>query len=278
VVSAFFVITQDFHIFPGLYRSMLLNYRNTPPRGIEVFTAVAKDGHAVEVWRLRAEGAPKRAALLFHGNAEHLTRFVQVQRWLASLGITTYSVEYRGYGGRASGWPSENGFYLDADAAAELLQKEEAIDPKEMIIFGSSIGTGTAAYAAQKYNAGTLVLLSPYSSLTELVQEVPFFGGLARFVKYRFPTGEYLKNLDDTCVVAAHGKKDSTIPFHHSERLKESYGGNSTFTLIESEEAGHNDLLVQTLDRIAREMEACAGSQNSSSSCSPDGRRLIRQP
>ena len=258
VVSTFFVVTQDFHIFPGLYSSLFFGYTSTPPKGVEALTTTAADGQRVNIWRMRVNRESQKAvALLFHGNAEHLDHFVQVQQWLKSIGITSYSVEYRGYNGRNSGWPSEDGFYSDAEAALKLLQHEESIDSHDVIILGSSIGTGTAAFIAQKYNTGTLVLLSPYSSLRDVVAETPFLGYLASFLKYNFPCSDYIRNLTHTCVVAAHGKIDSTIPFEHSERLRSIYHGDATFTLIESEDAGHNDLLAHAHEEISRAIQTC---------------------
>lgn len=258
LVSAFFVITQDFHIFPGLYSSLIFGRTSTPSQEIEALTTRADDGQSVSVWRMQAKtGDPRVVALIFHGNAEYLDSFVTVQSWLRSLNITSYSVEYRGYNGRDSGWPSENGFYLDGEAALKLLLQTEAIEPQQVLVLGSSIGTGPAAYIAQKYQTGTLVLLSPYSTLVELVAENPLLGYLTPFLKYRFPNSEYIRNLNKTCVVVAHGEKDFTIPLQHSVQLKNLYRGSSTFTLLTSASAGHNGLLAQVHAQLALAIQAC---------------------
>ena len=258
LISAFFVAAQDFLIFPGLYSSYLFGRTNQAPSDVEPLTTTSEDGHTVPVWRMRAAENPRKAvALLFHGNAEHLQSFVHMQRWLRSLGITSYAAEYRGYNGRESGWPSESGFYLDGDAAFQLLQREEGVSPSQVLVLGSSIGTGTAAHVAQKHQVGTLVLLSPYSSLTELASELPLFGLLTPFLRYHFPTNDYVSRLTDTCVVLAHGKRDGTIPFHHSEQLKTAYRGTNRFTLIASDDAGHNDLMLRASREVATGVEAC---------------------
>ena len=258
VVSLFFVVTQDFHIFPGLYPSIIFGYTSTAPTGVEVLTAVAADGSVVNIWRVRALKTSQRAvALLFHGNAEHLERFERVQNWLSTLGISSYSVEYRGFNGRHSGWPSEKGFYLDAEAALEFLVRQERVESDKIIVFGSSIGTGIATHVAQKFTPGTLVLLSPYTSLTDLIKEMPLFGYLAPFVKYRFPNDENISLLTSTCVVAAHGVLDTTIPLYHSERLKARYRGTKAFRVIVSPNAGHNDLMAHTHKEIAEAIDAC---------------------
>lgn len=257
VISAFFVLTQDFLIFPGLFSSQILGSVSVAPKDIEVLRVQSSDTHEVVVWKLRGSEKPRTVAILFHGNAEHLHRFVQVQRWLLSLGIASYSVEYRGYSGRGSGWPSEMGLYADSEAVFRLVEKEEQIAPKDVVVLGSSIGTGVAAYLAQKANVGTLVLLSPYTSLKNVAAETPLFGLLTPFMKYEFPSSEYIARLTDTCVIAAHGARDSTISHRHSADLQQRYRGSRSFNLILEEEAGHNNILKFARNRIEKQLSKC---------------------
>lgn len=254
----FFVISQDLQIFPGLCPSYLFDVKPQPPLDVEPLSATAQDGQVVPIWRMKAaRDQPRAVALVFHGNAENLGNFVEVQRWLRSQGITSYAVEYRGFNGRSSGWPSEQGFYLDAQAAMGIVKDTENVDRSQILILGSSIGTGTATYIAQREKVGTLVLLAPYVSITELVSEMPILGYLTPFLKYHFPTASYLEQLENTCVVAAHGKADATIPFHHTERLKERYRGDSEFIIISSEAAGHNNLLTILQHQVAAAIGDC---------------------
>lgn len=258
------MLTQDFQIFPGLVSSKLLNERvGAPPAGVEELAAKAADGTLVKIWKLSAQADPARAsALLFHGNGENVATFVAVQNWLSILGLTSYSVEYRGYDGSDSGWPTEEGFYSDAEAALALMQQREQVAPGKIVVIGSSIGSGIASYIAQKHNVGTLVLLSPYTSLPAVAAELPVFGFLAPFLKFKFATEDRVPQLTSTCLVLAHGKKDYTIPFSHSQRLKELYRGTSAMHFIESAEAGHNDLIRNTHEQIAASIDQCLAAQS----------------
>ncbi len=257
IVSLLFVLTQELQIFPGLLYSLTLQGEALPPDGVEALTAISKDGSPVTVWRMRGVGSTKRVALIFHGNADRLHSFVRVQRWLAESAITSYSVEYRGYRGLDSGWPSERGLYEDGEAAFELMRREEGIASDEAIVLGSSIGTGIASHVAATFHPKALVLLSPYTSLKELVREMPFFGYLSPFLWYRFPTLDNIGALRKSCVIAAHGHRDTVIPFQHSVRLRGAYQGASTFTLLESADAGHNDILMYTRDQIPTALSEC---------------------
>lgn len=257
LVSLFFIATQDFHIFPGLYSGLFASKSINPPSEVEAFKISSADGHSVPVWRVKGSPGPRsKVALLFHGNAETLQSFSHVQTWLKSLGVTSYALEYRGYSG-TSGWPSELGFRLDGEAAFEFLLREEKLKPDEILVLGSSIGTGPAAYVAQKYSAGALVLLAPYTSLTDLIKEMPLLGLLAPFMWYQFPTKQYISELSNTCLVLTHGKNDSTIPFHHSEQLKKLYNGTGSITFVASETAGHNNLLYWTRKELGKAINNC---------------------
>ena len=257
IVSLLFVLTQELQIFPGLLYSLTLQGEALPPDGVDALTAISKDGSPVTVWRMRGVGSTKRVALIFHGNADRIHSFVRVQRWLAESAITSYSVEYRGYRGLDSGWPSERGLYEDGEAAFELMRREEGIASDEAIVLGSSIGTGIASHVAATFHPKALVLLSPYTSLKELVREMPFFGYLSPFLWYRFPTLDNIGALRKSCVIAAHGHRDTVIPFQHSVRLRGAYQGASTFTLLESADAGHNDILMYTRDQIPTALSEC---------------------
>ena len=247
------VLTQDLHIFPLLATGR----ESAPPADIEALSVRSADGSAVLVWRLRAQAPKPHAALLLHGNATTVAGILHLQRWLAGKGITTYSMEYRGYNGLGSGWPSELGLYEDAQATFETMLREEGIEAPDALVLGTSIGSGIASHIAARYQPGVLVLISPYTSLPDVARERSFFGFFTPFLWYRFPSRENVERLSRTCVVAAHGRKDSVIPFHHSEVLRDAYTGTKTFTLLESPDAGHNSIFSAVEGQLAEAIEGC---------------------
>jgi alpha-beta hydrolase superfamily lysophospholipase len=255
-LALFLVATQDFQIFPGALFA-IMGVKNTAPKDVEEYRAVTKDGEKILVWRLAPPTrVRKEVVLLFHGNAESLTTFVKIQRWFAAHGFTSYAFEYRGYSG-SSGFPSENGLYRDGEAAMDLLLTHESLSPDDVVIFGNSVGTGPAAHVAQVYNVNSLVLIAPYVDLKSVVQEMPFMGYFAPFLWYRFPTSDYIKKLRDTCVISAHGKMDTTIPYNHSEKLQSLYVGNSSFKVVLSDNAGHYDIFGKTHKQVINELDRC---------------------
>lgn len=255
-VASFFVFTQDIQIFPGIVPGYLFS-QGTAPSGTTEFKLTTSDGEHILVWKSDSN-LPRRkeVILFFHGNAESLSSSKHLQRWLASQGYTNYALEYRGYSG-TTGFPSESGIYRDGEAAIEFLLSKEGVSGNDIILMGNSIGTGPASFIANRYKVRSLVLLAPYSSLKALVEEIPFIGYLSPLLKYQFPTEEFIAGLKETCVVVAHGKKDGTIPYAHSVRLRSAYQGSGTFTLLLSEKAGHNDILQSVRGDLLKAVQRC---------------------
>ncbi len=260
VVSTFFVLTQDFQVFPGALNSLfshLFGRTYDMPSYVTPSTVTTSDGEVLPIWRVAGkEPVRKEVALIFHGNAETVANTVGIQRWLSSIGITSYAIEFRGYG-ESTGFPSEKGLQRDGEAAIDFLQKNEQISPEKVIVFGNSIGTGPASYIAAKFQVGTLVLIAPFTSVPDIARSLPLLGFLAPFVWTDFPNREYVGNLTNTCVVAAHGKRDHVIPYTHSEELKAAYKGSRTYTLLTSDDADHNNIFGKTYQDVARELLAC---------------------
>ena len=50
----------------------------------------------------------------------------------------------------------------------EYLSNEAYVDENQIYIYGYSIGTGVSTYIASKYDVKGLILIAPYSSITDL--------------------------------------------------------------------------------------------------------------
>jgi len=227
----FLVITQDIHIFPGAFfsKAQFLSQRNKAvPRQVESLFIKAADGAELEVWRYapdRRTGLSGYAAVVFHGNGGAVEDFVFVQMWLAELGIPSYGFDYRGFG-RSSGWPSERGINRDGDAVWEYAVRRENSEPSRMILVGISIGSAPAARIAALHQPRLLLLCSAFTDLKSAARAQPVIGLLAPLVWHRFPTLEYVRRLETTDLLLAHGLRDNIVPADHSIRRERAYRGS----------------------------------------------------
>ena len=271
IVVAVIVLTQDIQIFPGAAEGLLLSTKRDPatvPPGAESRFVKTSDGENLEVWYLPAKvrnvlasDGKELAAIVFHGNAGTVESFYSYQQWFQALGISSFGFDYRGYG-KSSGWPSEEGLYRDGEAVWQFAQQKTGLGPEKFVFLGISIGTGLAARAARDHPPAALLLLAAYTSMPDVVRSKPYIRFLAPLLWYHLPTAEYLKELRATCVVAAHGKRDDTIPFSHLAGIKAASSDSSRFAEIVSDRAGHNDLFYLEKPRLERELGLCLAGKS----------------
>lgn len=159
--------------------------------------------------------------LFFHGNAATRAFKVRIQHYTAfssRLNANVLAVDYRGFAD-SSGSPSEEGLVRDARAAYEWLINSGA-KGEDIIIMGHSLGTGVGARLAAQLSKEELayrgiVLLSPFSSMTELVKTYSVLGALPlvkplTMIPYAFSKSPFL-SLTTEYILSQWG--DSR--FHH---------------------------------------------------------------
>ena len=99
----------------------------------------------------------------------------------------------------------------------DFLVEKLGFDPRNIIVFGRSIGTGPATYlASQRPNCKLLLLFSPFMSLRSAVKDMASVFSI--FVRERFPN---LARIEDVkCpLLIIHGEKDKVISVKHSQEL-----------------------------------------------------------
>jgi pimeloyl-ACP methyl ester carboxylesterase len=222
-----------------------------PPSSVETWTLSAADGeavHAVGVW---SGGGSGRVLVHFHNNRETAVDPIWLARELAGRGLDVVLVEYRGYGLSSAGAaPTEQGLYLDAEAALDELARR-GYGPERVVLWGTSLGSGVAAEMARRHRGAALVLVSPYTSIADLVREHAHFTPPAILLPDRFDTEAKASDIHVPTLII-HGDADQIVPFRMGERLASSISGA---TLVRVQSGTHGDLFAHAearlLDRIA---------------------------
>ncbi len=172
-----------------------------------------------------------RGVVLFcHGNASNISHHLDSLLIFNRLGLSTFIFDYRGYG-KSSGRPSEQGTYLDAEAAWDHLVKTRKIPPSDIIIIGRSLGGPIAAWLAQDHHPQMLVVESSFTSMLDIARyRVPCTP--ASVIKdYKYDTRGYLANVKCP-VLVIHSRDDEVIPFHHGQQLYKAVKGPKEFVEI----------------------------------------------
>ena len=85
---------------------------------------------------------------------------------------------------------------------------------------GRSLGSGPATYLASKYNICLLVLISPFTSVKDVVRDsFGYFGSI--MMKDQFNNLKRIKRVKSQ-VLIIHGNNDETIKPQHSKTLQEN--------------------------------------------------------
>jgi uncharacterized protein len=209
IAGILLVDSQDFQIFAELQDSVLPGYdpgHDPLPQGVERITLTTPDREELEAWRYpaRTEALDGAVGLIFHGNGGTLRTFFEYQQWLAENGITSYGVDYRGYG-RSTGWPSESGVYTDVTTLWEYAFKRENVPASRFVLVGISLGSAPASYLAASYSVGA------FTSIPDVVGEHPVYFPLWPFIWHEFPTRQHVEESKANCAVFAHGEADTII-------------------------------------------------------------------
>jgi uncharacterized protein len=203
-----------------------------PPPAFRFVETETSDGLKLRAaYRAASEGKP--TLLFFHGNGDSLEGANAATRMLSDAGYGALLVEYRGYAGNP-GKPSEPGFYLDGEAAIAWL-KGQGISPKDIIIMGNSIGSGTATEMAVRHRPKALVLVSGFASLPFVVSDIYPFLPANWLLKDRFDNSAKLGRVESP-VLLVHGDRDTLVTPINAQRLKEA---NAKATLIMVPGKGH---------------------------------------
>ena len=181
----------------------------------ETVTYETADGISITGgYRPAAEGFP--TLVFFHGNAADWQSGAAALRGLAERGYGAFAASYRGYQGNA-GKPGEVGLYRDGEAAmAWLAARGVAAD--EVVLVGNSLGSGVASELAVRHPVRGLALISPFSSMSDIVAERVWWMPTGLLLRHRFENAEKLKGFEQPLILI-HGDGDQVIPSIHSEHL-----------------------------------------------------------
>ena len=207
------------------------------------------DGTCVHGWWLPCRDA-KSALLYLHGNAGNLSwRGNSIVKLRDRLGVSVLIVDYPGYG-KSQGRPSEQGCYHAADAAYAWLVDEQKLAPKNLLIYGGSLGGGVAVDLASRHDHRALVLVKTFTSAPDVGGQLFPWLPVRWIMRNRFPSVEKIERCRRP-VFITHGDADEMVPFTLGKKLFEAAHEPKQFQLMPG--ARHNDPLP---DDVFTELKA----------------------
>ncbi len=182
------------------------------------------------------------ATLLFlHGNAGNISHRLDSIRQFHDLGLSVFILDYRGYG-ESEGTPSETGTYDDATTAWNYLVEQRRIAPRNIVLFGRSLGATIAAELAARTRPGALIMESAFTSVPDMAATIYPWLPVRLLSRYRYDARRQLDRISCPLLIV-HSRDDEIIPFTHGQRLFEHAREPKQFLELRG---GHNDGFLVT--------------------------------
>ena len=185
---------------------------------------------------LPADSARKGVVLYFHGNRENINHYAAYAINFTKHDYGVWMVDYPGYG-KTTGKFTEENVYMQAREIYKLANTKFGAD--SIIVYGKSLGSGIAAWLASRKTCKRLILETPYYSIPDLFSHYAPIYPVESLSKFKFPTGEYLKDVK-VPVTIFHGTDDWIIPYSHAAKLKQVLKPGDEFITIDK--GSHNNL------------------------------------
>jgi hypothetical protein len=232
-----------------IFQARLVWYPGPPPTDTpadlglaydELFP-VTRDGVRLHAWLVhpleREDGAPARGAVLFsHGNAGNLGGGrLGSARALAEAGWATLLYDYRGYG-KSAGTPSEEGTYLDAEAAWQALV-DAGFAPTRIVSYGESLGAAVALELALRRPVAGVVLESAFTSIPAIGARYYPWLPVRLLARIHYDNLAKIGRLE-VPVLVIHSPGDEIVPFEHGRELFEAARSRKAFLETDGR---HND-------------------------------------
>lgn len=256
ILAAILMVTfQSYLILPSLMAGRI---ETTPPPEVSQQFLATPDGESLNLWR--KEGDPEGtyygwAVVAFHGNGDTTSSSIHYVLPFTEMGFTGFVSDYRGTG-TSSGWPTEDTLLADAELILQHVF-QEGYSAERTIVLGNSFGTGLASYVASRFGLPVIMLVSPYLSIPEVLEDRGPLWVLHPFLRFTLPTAEWLADYSGRCVIAAYGGQDTVIRPRHSVELGKRFHGSARFIPLYDPRAHHGNIFGKCLADMKHELIRC---------------------
>jgi uncharacterized protein len=179
----------------------------------------------------------ERVIVYYHGNAGSACDRSYIKSIFEKPNNSLIFVEYAGYSNDKENKPSKKLILNDVRNINNFL---ELHPHKELIVYGQSIGSGPASYHTSLGEVKHLILVTPFSKMTDLAQSKYRIYPAGLIVTENYDNIKYLRGFNGSALII-HGDSDRIIPSRFSKELFDSLTtSKKEYVLIQGR--GHNDI------------------------------------
>ena len=252
-ISIYVLLALMLYLFQG--RMVFLS--NLPDRALiaspgdigldyENVSLTTSDNERLHGWYVPAAN-PRGVLLFFHGNAGNISHRLESIEIFHELGMDTLIIDYRGYG-QSTGKASEQGTYLDAQAAWDYLVNSRGIPADRIIVFGRSLGGAIGAWLGAQNTPAAVVIESSFSSGVDMAHRLYPFLPARLITRLRYPVVDYAGRLNCP-VLVIHSRQDEIIPFAMGQAIYAAVKQHKKFLELRGDH--NNGFLISQGDYVA---------------------------
>jgi len=244
------------YIFFGFFlfifqRRILFNVSGVPQeptyyglKNIEIIKIITSDDIELLAWFSQPK-FNKPILIYLHGNSFDIgERANRIQRYIdEGWGVLLFA--WRGYSGN-KGNPTEKNLYEDAESALRWVDNNTELKKSNLIIYGESLGTGVAVELGTRYLFKSIILESPFTSISDIAQKKYKIFPVKFFVLDKFNNYKKISKVSSPLLII-NGMKDEVIPHSHSVKL--FLKANNPKDCLFIDEAMHNNLYDFNIDK-----------------------------
>jgi len=187
------------------------------------------------------------ALLFFHGNAGNISHRLDSIKIFHELDMDILIIDYRGYG-QSTGKATEQGTYLDAQAAWDYLINSRRIPADRIIVFGRSLGGAVGAWLGVQHTPAAVIIESSFSSGVAMANRLYPFLPVRLITRLKYPVADYAARLKCP-VLVVHSRHDEIIPFTMGQAIHAAVKQQKKFLELRGDH--NNGFLISQEDYIA---------------------------
>ncbi len=212
----------------------------------EAVSLTTTDDERLHAWYVPAANS-RGVVLFFHGNAGNISHRLDSIEIFYQLGLDTLIIDYRGYG-QSTGKTTEEGTYLDAQAAWSYLVDERGIAANRIIVFGRSLGGAIGAWLGAQHTPAAVIIESSFTSGVDMARRLYPFLPVRLITRLRYPVAEYASHLDCP-VLVVHSRNDEIIPFAMGRSIYAAVKQRKSFLELRGDH--NNGFFISRRDYVA---------------------------
>jgi fermentation-respiration switch protein FrsA (DUF1100 family) len=252
-ISIYLLLALMLYLFQG--RMVFLS--NLPDRALgaspsdigldyEDVSLTTSDNERLHGWYIPAADA-RGVLLFFHGNAGNISHRLDSIKIFHELGLDVLIIDYRGYG-QSTGKTTEQGTYLDAQAAWDYLTNSRRVPAGRIIVFGRSLGGAIGAWLGAQHTPAAVIIESSFSSGVDMARRIYPFLPVRLITRLQYPVVDYAAQLDCP-VLVVHSRHDEIIPFTMGQAIYAAVKQKKKFLELRGDH--NNGFLISQREYVA---------------------------